>query len=218
MLTRSSRFLCKLLSVCLCVVVCVWLCMCVWLCVCVWLCERERERERERENLHSKFTTQAQKFLFVFFFSRGKGRGLFLVSSAASSTSYNGRQFVINIYSIHAADRSEKWSLWPKTSLLWLHGYGKFDVLKLTRICWLRSQLVKSDHCHWKLDRCGALVSLIEHRRPNVAYRYIHSAIFLLLWSVEIVKFYVLNFAVDSRSSSFLSLKVFRLRSSFAVR
>ena len=109
MLTRSSRFLCKLLSVCLCVVVFVWLCMCVWLCVCVRLCERERERERERENRHSKFTTQAQKFLG--FFSRGKGRGLSLVSSAASSTSYNGRQFVIIIYSIHAADPSEKWSL-----------------------------------------------------------------------------------------------------------
>ena len=78
--------------------------VCVVVCVCVRLCEKERE------NLHSKFTTQAQKFLWVFF-SRGKGRGLFLVSSAASSTSYNGRQFVINIYSIHAADRSEKWSL-----------------------------------------------------------------------------------------------------------
>ena len=140
----------KCVFVCGCVRVVVYVCVVVCVCAFVW--------KRERENLHSKFTTQAQKFLG--FFSRGKGRGLSLVSSAASSTSYNGRQFVIIIYSIHAADPSEKWSLWSKTSLLWLHGYGKFDVLKLTRICWLRSQLVKSDHCHWKLDRCGALVSL----------------------------------------------------------
>ena len=104
--TRSSRFLCKLLSVCLCVVVFVWLCMCVWLCVCVRLCERERERESSLE-IHYTSTN----VFWVFFWgevSRGKGRGLSLVSSAASSTSYSWRQFVIIIYTIHAADPSEK--------------------------------------------------------------------------------------------------------------
>ena len=122
---------------------CVFVCGCVrvvvYVCVCVRLCERERERIFTRYSLHKH-----KCFRFCFFFSRGKGRGLSLVSSAASSTSYNGRQFVIIIYSIHAADPSEKWSLW-------LHGYGKFDMLKSVRVCWLPSQLVKSDHCHWTL-------------------------------------------------------------------
>ena len=153
--------------------------MCV--CVCVFVYEREKQLSL---GIHYASTK------VLGFFSQGGGRGLSFVSSAASSTSYNRRQFVISMYNIHAADPSEKWSLW-------LHAYGKFDMLKLTRVCWLPSQLVKSDHCHWTLDRCGALVGLyllkqfteltFEHRRPNVAYRYRHAAIILLLWSVEII-------------------------------
>ena len=68
-------------------------------------------------------------------------------------TSCSWRQFVIIVNNIHATDPSEKWSLW-------MHGYGKFDMLKLARVCWQRSQFVKSVHCHWTLDRCGALVGL----------------------------------------------------------
>ena len=108
---------------------------CVVVCVCV--CGK---RERERNNRHSEFTTQAQNFFF-FFFSRGGG-GVCPSSARRPVRQINSwRQFVIIIYNIHAADSFEKWSLW-------LHGYGKFDMLKLARVDWLRSQLVSSDHCH----------------------------------------------------------------------
>ena len=33
-------------------------------------------------------------------------------------------------------------------------------MLKLGRVCWQRSQFMKSGHCHWTLNRCGALVGL----------------------------------------------------------
>ena len=178
-------------------------------CACVYVCVRERERERVvARNSLRKHKFFCFRFLFL---SGGGGRGLSLVSHFDKLW----LAAVCNVYNIHAADLSEKCSLW-------LHGYGKFDMLKLARVCWLRIQLVKSDHCHWTLDRCGAYVCLFaqtsslnghfEHRRPNVAYRYIHSAISLLL--CEVLKsssstFWILPLTWDRPASSHSRSSVF---------